>query len=356
MRQFLLSIALLGAITTAMGQEAATSLNINYTTEGLYNATTNKANWINLLNVEATQRLWRNATLSLDLLSVDNLRNSKGKEGVADDLNVFSAIEDGSVALSLFMFGITQRFGPVDLFFGVRNVNNDYFTSPWNSVFTGSTNGLLPVISHGYPLSDSPLSAMCLHLDWEIIKNLRLKSSLYNGVAGSGWDERFRIRPERDGVLNISEVSYTSDTEDNYLGNYHFGVVYGYVPEVAGGRKVSTTSFWTLIEQPIYRSAASKTLALLVQAGGSPRCVCDAYLGGGVVWRGLFGAENYLGALVNRTWHDQGNETALELTYSFTKSFVTIQPALHQIFSPRRNQTIAMLKVSFDIGFSLGEK
>ncbi len=348
----LLLAACISLAAATQERPVSTTLNINYTTEGLYNTTTERANWINLLNVEASQRLWHNATLTLDLLSVNNLRNSKGKEGIADDLNIFSAIEDESVPLSLFLFGITQRIGPVELFLGVRNVNNDYFTSPWNSIFTGSTNGLLPIISHDYPLSDSPLSAMCLHVDWNILSELRLKNSLYNGVAGAGWDERFRFRPSRDGILNISEISFTGEDLNNYAGNYHLGMVYGYVPEVEDGAKVHNWSFWTLMEQPLFRTASSRTLALVAQAGASPHCKCDAYLGGGAVWRGLFGREDYLGALVNRTWHDEGDETALELTYSFTHDFVTIQPAIHQIFTTHRNQTILMLKVSFDLNFT----
>lgn len=352
MKHFALLAAAILCFSVASGREkpAGTAVNVNFTTEGLYNTTTDKANWINLLNVQLDQRLWRNATLTVDLLSVYNLRDSKDMGGIADDLDIFSAIEDESIDLSLFMFGLTQRIGPVTLFAGVRNVNNDYFTSPWNSVFTGSTNGLLPIISHDYPLSDSPLSALCFHVEWDIVKALKLKNSLYNGVAGRGWDERFRFRPGRDGILNITELSYTNEEQTGYAGNYHLGAVYGNVREEESGVKQSSYSFWTLLEQPLYRGHSSRALELLLQGGYSPHCVCDRYAGAGLVWRSVFGKKDYAGALVNRTWHDAGNETALEFTYSFTLGSLTVQPAIHQIFAVR-NQTIAMLKLSFDFSF-----
>src|SRR5574344_544895 len=117
---------LFGIVAFGEAKEPATQLNIEFTTEGLYNATYNRGNWINILDVGIDQRLWRNATISLNLLSVNNLRNTHGLGGVADDLHIFSAIEDGDVDLSLFMFGLTQSIGDVNLFLGVRNVNIDY--------------------------------------------------------------------------------------------------------------------------------------------------------------------------------------------------------------------------------------
>lgn len=341
---------LFGIVAFGEAKEPATQLNIEFTTEGLYNATYNRGNWINILDVGIDQRLWRNATISLNLLSVNNLRNTHGLGGVADDLHIFSAIEDGDVDLSLFMFGLTQSIGDVNLFLGVRNVNIDYFTSPWNSLFTASTNGLLPIISHNYPLSDSPLSALCLHIEWATRFGFTIKNSLYNGVAGDAWDTRFRFRPHRDGVMNITELSYAGD-DDDYVGNYHAGMVYGNVRLEDSDSRRNRFSFWGLAEQPIYITPGGNRLELLLQGGYAPRGTCKFYAGAGLIWRGLSDKEDYVGVLVNRSLHDEGNETAMELTYSYTYKYLTIQPALHEVFTSHGAQSIAVLKLIFSFGW-----
>ncbi|MDD3108765.1 MAG: hypothetical protein PHV49_06110, partial [Alistipes sp.] len=225
-RKSILLWGMLGGVSVLSAQENfSTAVSLNLTTEGLYNLTDNKANWITILDVNLEQRLWRSAHFTVDLLSVYNQRYASQMGGIADHLHIFSAIEDESIPLALFMCGVTQRLGPVDLFVGVRNVNRDYFTSPWNSLFTASTNGLFPIISHNYPLSDSPLSALCLHAEWGITPEWRIKSSLYNGVAAERWDERFRFRPAKDGVLSVSKLSYEGDEDQGYVGSYHLGFV-----------------------------------------------------------------------------------------------------------------------------------
>lgn len=333
----------------AFAQPPRLSLSLNYTSVGLYNVTSDRANWINLLDAAADVRLWRDASFEVEMLAVNNLRNSMGLSGVADELPVFCCIEDGSVPLSLFKLGIRQVFGPVTLFLGVRNVNNDYFTSQWNSMYTASTNGLFPTLTHNFPLSDSPLSAMCLHIEWEIFNGFVLKNSLYNGVASDRWDEVFRVRPGRDGFFDIAEIGYKGT---GYLGEYRAGVVWSnaYVEELA--RRDHRRGAWAIAEQPLYVASSGRELALLLNYGYTPSCCCDKYWGAGLVWRGLATTQrDYLGVMYNRSWHKSGIESDIEITYAYTHGCLTVQPAVHQIFASNRNRTVVMLKLAIDFGF-----
>ena len=354
MKKTLLTAILLATILAAPAAEKRTP-SITYTTEGLWNTTSGHANWINILNASHEFTLWRGGSLDIDLLAVNNLRDSQGKGSVADDLHIFSAIEDESVELSLFEFGITHHFGASILSIGVRNVNKDYFTSPWNSIFTSSVGGLYPSLSDNFPISDSPLSAMCLHSELFLTKRLVWKSSLYNGVASNKWDEVFNVRPKRDGVFSITEFSYTGP-EGTYWGNYHLGIAYGHTPlpeEVRSGggkhKKYNRESMWILVEQPLYISHTDNhQLTMLLHGGWAPKSSCELYGAVGLIWRGILSEQDYVGLLYDRSLYSTGYETEIEFTYAYPTRFGTIQPALHRVFTHTSAYTIAMAKVVFD--------
>ena len=327
---------------------------ITYTTEGLWNASTGHANWINILNAYHEIGLWKNGTLDIDLLAVNNLRDAQGKGGTADNLHIFSAIEDESVALSLFEFGLTQRFDASILSFGVRNVNKDYFGSPWNSVFTSSVGGLFPSLSDNFPISDSPMSARCLHSEITLFRRLVWKSSLYNGVASNRWDEVFNIRPKRDGIFSITEFTYTGK-EGTYVGRYQLGAAFGDTPLPEAQRspqepnkKHKRESVWTLVEQPLYIAPDGRQLTLLLHGGWAPKSECELYGAVGVLWQGLLSEKDYIGLLYDRSLYTTGYETEIELTYAYPTSFGTVQPALHRVYTHTSAHTIAMAKVIFE--------
>lgn len=339
-------VATLLVITTIVPSRAQTGIevNINYTTEFFYGFAENKANWANILDVDFSRTLWRGGSVRLNLLSSDNLRASRGKEPIAPDLEIFSGIEEESASLSMFIFGISQHIGISDVFLGVRNVNEDYFDTPWNSLFTSPSNGLYPCISEGYPLADAPRAALCLHSEMRFSPRWLYKSSLYNGVATGDWLKVFNFRPRKQGILAISELSYTG-REGSYVGSYHLGTVFGDCYDEERGEKVKNDSFWLLVEQPLYLSQSGRTLQLLLQGGYSTTGTCRGYFGAGAVWRGLLQSDDYIGLLAQRTFHKQGDETDWELTYAMRFGAAQVQPALHLLFGGDKTRAIGVLKV-----------
>ncbi len=341
------------ALPTARAQEwsRGTNLSLSYTTVGLYDMTLNRANWVNVLDASLWQSLWKGGAFEAALLSVNNLRNSHGRNSAINGLTIFSSIEDESIPLSLFKLGISQNTNRIRSFIGVRNVNNDYFITPWNSIYTASVNGLFPTLSHNLPLSDSPASAMCIHFEWDITRTgLTYKSSLYNGRAATSWDEVFRFRPRRDGVICLSELSYTG-SPNSYVGDYRVGIATGRENPDTADSKTYRVSLWTLVEQPLWAKADGTGIGLILQGGYSPKCDCTGYWGVGAAWRGVAaGADDYLGALVNRTWHTDGCETDVELTYAYSWRFLTVQPAIHWVHSSGSDRWFGVLKaaVKFD--------
>ncbi len=326
---------------------------IAYTTEGLWNTTTGIANWVNLLNVEYEFPLWKGGSFTLDLLAVNNLRQEQGKSGVADNLHLFSAIEDAPSTLALMAFGVGQRFfdEKLLLYAGIRNLGKDYFTSPWNSVFTSAMNGLFPSISTNFAVADAPLSAMAIHAEWHPSERWCAKLSLYDGVASQLWNELFRLNLRRDGVFAIGEVGYEGE---GYLGRYHLGTTFGHAPsalEIARGgtHKSSRASVWALAEQPLYRQPSGRELCLVLHGAWAPQSDCDLYGAGALVCHSLFSKNDYIGFMLSRGLYRGGYETLLEFTYSYEWRYLRLQPALHRIHAARGDYTVAMLKVVVEI-------
>lgn len=77
-----------------------------------------------------------------------------------DDWQGFSNIEEENTPLALAVLGIRWQLKKSFLFVGVRNLNEDYFTSPYTSLFTNSSCGIFPTLSVNYPIANYPLASI----------------------------------------------------------------------------------------------------------------------------------------------------------------------------------------------------
>lgn len=177
---FIRIVIVLAMFTVDMvrGQEHKYDLKLNYTTE-VQSDFGRKINWVNLLSLEGEYKPWRNGELSLQTISIWKTR----KERIANDLQTFSNIEENNMAINIFFMGYTHYFKNISLFGGIRNVNNDYFTGIYTSLFTNSSCGIYPTLSANFPIANYPVSAVCIHGEFKLGKVLTLKNSLYNGIA-----------------------------------------------------------------------------------------------------------------------------------------------------------------------------
>lgn len=357
MKRLLLLSLLLGALTHPLHSQSTTDNTpaVVFTTEGLWNTTSGVANWVNLLGVDYKFALWRGGHLSLDLLAIANLRAEQGKGGVADHLHIFSAIEDSPSTLALMALGVGQELleGRLMVWGGVRNLSKDYFTTPWNSIFTSAMNGLFPTIANNFVVADPPAAALSLHTEWQPTKGLNIKASLYDGVASDKWGDIFCLNIKKDGLFAIGEVSYHGE-EESYVGGYHIGGTFGFAPlastlEEGSHHKSRRASMWALVEQPVYIWEGGSQLRLIALGGWAPASHCDLYGELGVVCSNLFVVDDYIGCQFSRTICAAGNETHLEFTYSLPWSLGTLQPALHRVWTSHSSTTLGVMKVIIEI-------
>lgn len=353
------------AFMTALPAGAATqNIQIEYITEWQTNMK-KRMNWVNLLTVSvgiptSQLHLWENGEFNFSSKSI--FKTSEDR--IADDRQTFSNIEETNRLFNLAILGYTHRWRGIALFAGIRNVNEDYFTSPYTSLFTNSSCGIYPTISAHYPLANYPLSGLCLHAAFRWGQGWSAQSSLYNGVAYEPFGAEssiFTFRPKRDGVFNMTEINYTLNSK--YNGNYTGGIaVHSSMPDndESGGEeqappqtKEVNASGWIGLEQAVYRQA-EKEVGVLAQysAALTDKATCNHYLGTGIMLKGfvLRGRQEELGLFVNRATFGNGTETVAEITWkvALNKHF-TLQPAFHFIKQGEATYTIGMVRVTYAI-------
>lgn len=173
-------------------------------------------NWLNHLRLDLAIPLWEGK----GTLEAATLHVARTREEIIDDWQGHSNIEEDNMLAALAVLGYMHEWKEAHLFVGVRNVNEDFFTSDVTSLFTNGSCGIFPTIAASYPIANFPLSGLTVYFDvgkdgWV------LRNSLYNGVGYNGWkhhDNPFRLRPKTDGIFNISQLEYTHPKGRYYAG------------------------------------------------------------------------------------------------------------------------------------------
>ena len=310
-----------------------------------------KYNWVNLLSLTAempTEKIskhWRNGSFQINTITAYKLF----EQSIADDLLGFSNIETDNLPFSLFLFGYEHRWEKVSLFGGVRNVNIDYFTLPFTSFFVNSSLGMYPTIGADFPLANYPLSAICLHFEYQPKKDLVYKISFYNGVAHDPRENIFSVftaNPRRDGVAVMSALNYTQDKVGS--GIYALGA-FAQIPKFDD----ITYSIWIDIEQVVYEKDRRK-IGFLLQGGAAPqpRNECNYYWAAAGYFQGLLSPkkQDKFGIYVNKAFFTHTTEQTIELTwqYPITEQII-LQPAFHYIRTGNKTVPIGLFRVIFSI-------
>lgn len=201
MNRILFIILLLCSINVC--QSRAQSISGVYTTEWQWNMK-QKTNWVNQLRLDMSLPLGKGN----NSIEVATLHVAKTDDTIIDDWQGFSNIEADNMFAAIAVLGFMHEWKSGHVFLGVRNVNEDFFTSDVTSLFLNGSEGIFPTIAASYPIANYPLSGLTLYFDvtrgaWTF------RNSLYNGVGYNGWkrhDNSFLVRPKKDGIFNNSNI------------------------------------------------------------------------------------------------------------------------------------------------------
>lgn len=294
---------------------------------------TGRYNFVNLLRLQASIPLSR--SLSVDVSSVSTFMTSD--DCIGDDIQIFSNIDGGNIPFTLSVCGINWDINDRhSLFFGIRNLGEDYFTTPVTSLFTNSSCGVFPTISVNYPVANYPYASVGVHYSYEKAleregeaepSTIGVQASLYNGKAYyrfKGQENIFRICPKTDGMFGIAQVGY-----QHRGSSYHVGACahYGDILEI-DERKLATT-LWTYAEQ---RLTDRLSLIAGYSHAFSSYALCDDFIGIGArySWK-----KCELGVFSDYATFFDTAESATELTCKVQVTpYLYIQPTAHFIITP----------------------
>lgn len=344
-----LLIAVLLLVIQGLYAQDTAYICLGYTTE-VQNNFGKKYNWVNLLSVsgeipsEKISRQWKNGSLGVEFISIFKIFEKR----IAKDLMTFSNIEEDNLPISPFLLGYMHQWKNISLFGGIRNINHDYFTMPYTSLFTNSSAGIFPTLSLNFELANYPLSAMCLHFEYTPTNKWLFKASLYNGIAhapNKNIFHTFTVNPREDGIFSISELSYTQNKFGN--GTYSLGMAFR-----AFGKKFEATySIWGALEQSVFDNEKQE-IGLVCQGGFAPpdKNECGYYCAAGVYFAGLVTKQKHdkLGIYLNATEVAGIKENTMEITWQFQIiDLIAVQPTFHCIRTGNRTTSIGLFRFKF---------
>ena len=327
-----------------------------------------RTNWVNLLRLNMKLPL-ANGKGAFEAATLHVAKTKE--ETILADLQGFSNIEADNMFAAIAVLGYMHTWQNAHLFVGVRNVNEDFFTSDVTSLFTNSSCGIFPTIAASYPIANYPFSGLTLYFDvtrgpWTF------KNSLYNGTGYNGWkgnDNPFLVRPKRDGVFNISQLEYSAHDARYFAGltvhtRQHLTCGQeGFVTtdgssasENNGEEAVSTekttnkTTFawWVYGEQPVW-TAGDRSVVCMAQysENTSRKNECYRYAEVGCAYRDSL---NECGLSGQYARFQEGNEWSMELTWRRQLSeTVAVQPSFQYVNNANGQFTVlsARLYLSF---------
>lgn len=276
-----------------------------------------RANFLSLLYLNANCPMGRHLQWNAATISIVHTR----RKSLVDDLQGFSNIEAGNQPLAPALFGLQYSFGEHHtLHAGVRNVNEDYFTSPVTSLFTDSSCGIFPTLGSNFDIANYPLASMGIHYAYAT-QSFGFQASAYNGRGYDRWaghDNVWRVTPGRDGLFAIAQADLTHGNSHYFLGScLHTG---------PHSERTATSAVWGYTEQTL-----GKHLALIIDYSHAfgRTTSCTDFAGLGAQWTA---GQSVVGLFTDYARFRDDWEWATELTYKYElNAMVSLQTSFHLI-------------------------
>lgn len=352
-RWFKLSVAVLFCLLSV--QASAQTLNGFYTTEGEW-ANGGRTNLVNLLRLEGSIPLGKNTELNLATLHL-----LQDKEHLIPDNQGFSNIDGDNMLASLAVLGINYQRDGLQLFGGVRNMNEDYFTSPVTALFTNSSCGVFPTLA-SMPIANYPYSSLCIHSDFSW-KNWEMKFSLYNGLGYNGWTHHnfpFRVNLKDDGVFILSEFSYHKGYNSYFVGAATHNKLF-YDENMVRLPERENVNRWNCVyylyaEQNLWSDLQNRLNLLLQYSHASnSRMGCHDYAGAGCEWNHC--DNNRYGLFLQYGCYAGNKEYSMEMTvWRKISDHIAVQPAFHWIRNDNGGFVVGMLRLYCNFSIFNGSK
>ena len=328
---------------TTMAQELA----LSYDTE-LQSRFRSKANWVNMLNLDASLNVTDFMSVRLGTISTCSTNDGS----LLPNILTYSNIEEENIPLAISRLGLNYQSCHWKVFAGIGNVNDAFFITPVTSIFTNSSCGIFPTISYNFDIANFPNASIGIELEY-INENITVNSALYNGKGYHGFKGDncvFSIRPRSDGIFNINSVNYKwHDSNYNIGGGIHSGSNHGYEdgdPEsfptsLCKERNKTEIFYWIYAEQQL-----TGNVSFIAQYSQCPSTKkgCSNFYGIGLSY-----CKDQYDIGLYTCYADLSNlfEWASELTFKYRISpHISVQPALHYIKGSLGQGVVGLVRLS----------
>jgi len=284
-----------------------------------------------------------------------NAANTHGgtpSDCLTGDFQVSSNIQAGEHTY-LHELWYKQEFKKLTVIVGLQDLNAEFVSSQYASLFTNSSFGTHSTISSNLPIPIFPLTSVGLHFKYQFSDQITAKLAFFDGVPegfvtnihNTHWSFN-----KKEGVLTFSEITLNKSIND-LEGSYRIGAYFhnSYCTEAEGEnesesegvcKKASNCGLYVAADQTLFKHKDGKSLSLFCQASISPQSINENwyYIGLGLNYTGLLSnrKEDILGlAMANAGLKNKADECTLELTY---KAKITdnifIQPDFQYVMNP----------------------
>ena len=240
-----------------------------------------------------------------------------------------------------------QTIEDISLTIGVQDLNTDFISSENAGLFTNGTFGTHSTISDNVPAPVFPLTAFGANFQYKISDNITGKVIAYDGFPDDFENNPNNLKwkfSRKDGVLTISEFTYSDTFNNNLSGTYKIGgYSHNHFSKEQDSLEISNNyGFYFVADQTIYKNSTGRQLSLFAQASISPKQINENchYLGFGFNYYGLFAKRtaDIFGIAVAYAGFAQknpNNETILELTYKLQiDENIFVQPDFQYVINP----------------------
>ena len=335
-----------------------------------------RTNWVNLLRLDMRLPL-ANGKGAFEAATLHVAKTNN--ETIIGDWQGFSNIEADNMFAAIAVLGYMHSWEKAHLFVGVRNVNEDFFTSDVTALFTNSSCGIFPTIAASYPIANYPLAGLTIYFDvtrgpWTF------KNSIYNGTGYNGWrhnDNPFIVKPNTDGMFNISQLEYAKGETHYFAGltlhtRQHYAVYSGNGTSDADNNTPNTNNstqdadnstqedavvdktskkiscaWWLYGEQPVW-TAADKSVVCMAQysENSSRKSECYRYAELGCAYRDCL---NECGLSGQYARFQEGNEWTVEMTWRRQlNERITLQPSFQFVNNANGNFTVLTARLCYN--------
>ncbi len=192
---------------------------------------------------------------------------------------------------------------------------------------------------------------MTFHFEVEL-GNWNFHNSLYNGLGYNGWcpdDNPFLIKLKRDGVFNISELSYSWEKGCYFLGAAVHSKLYhmeaeGELCETEEAINSPSAALYIHGEHTLLTTTAGNRWMVMGQfsENTSSKVGCRRYAELGTVY--AYGEDEMVGISARKGWFYHGNEFSVEATwYKPINDWFAVQPAVNYIKNNLSGDNVVLL-------------